>query len=382
MFFWCFTLRLFCWSHRKKYWIEITKDLKSKQKLIVVILLVVCRMSGCLEYVINETSTGSMLAVWNGTTKGEAEDRWRLLSALVAFLIGGTALVLNAVVLLTLIVSKELRQNTHHNLVLCLSISDLILGLSMCVGGLRLFTPQWATFYVPCVMTSVLFISSITLSFCQTFLISFHRYLKISESVLDKKLLQNNRKYAIYIAFWLVVLGFNISMVHYRHVAEKLPFCKFKCVFGKRYPIMIIYFQSMTILLLTLIIVFYVLTICRMRQRYRRTFAWQANQNGNSSNTSHEMTTLPYSGNDQLTQHMNKKLFGSMKLIGFIITALLICTGPMVIASFFESLTQKQLFIVATLSCLNSVVNPFIYAFNIEKLRRELKSICHIINIF
>jgi hypothetical protein len=339
-------------------------------------------MSGCLEYATNLTSKHSMLAAVNGTSSGDVEDRWRLLSALVGFLIGGTALFLNALVLLTLAISRELRQNTHHNLVLCLSISDLILGLSMCVGGLRLFTPHWATFYLPCVMTSVFFISGITLSFCQTFLISFHRYLKISQSNLDKKLLQNNRKYAIYIFFWLVVLGFNISMIEFRHVAEKLPFCKFKCVFGKRFPVMIIYFQSMTTLLLTLIIFFYLLTICRMRQRYRKTFAWHAHQTGNSSNMSDNGTTLPNSGENQMTKHMNKKLFGSMKLIGFIIAALLVCTCPMVIASFFESLTQKQLFIVATLSCFNSVVNPIIYAFNIEKLRKELKNMCRTINIF
>ncbi|XP_061174342.1 octopamine receptor beta-1R-like [Saccostrea echinata] len=334
-------------------------------------------MSACLDYTINET-----MKSWNESNQGTEEDERNLISALVGFLIGGTAFILNTLVFITLIVSKELRQNTHLNLVLCLSHSDLVLGLSMCVGGIRLFTPQWATYYVPCVMTSVLFISGITLSFCQTFLISFHRFLKISTTDLDKKLLQNNRKYVVYILFWLVVLGFNLSMVQIRHVAEKLPFCKFKCVFGNRYPIMAIYFQSTTISLLSLTILFYCLTICRMRQRYRRTFAWHAHQSTTVSNISNQVGTTSNSGGDQLTKKMNQKLFGSMKLIGIIIAALLLCTGPMVIASFFESLTQRQLFIVATLSCFNSVVNPFIYAFNMEKLRREWKAIWHMIKTF
>jgi hypothetical protein len=100
----------------------------------------------------------------------------------------------------------------------------------------------------------------------------------------------------------------------------------------------------------------------------------------NSGNN--QMTTQPNPGNNQMTARMNKTLFGSMKLIGFIIAALLICTGPMVIGTFFESITQKQMFVVASLSCVNSVVNPFIYAFNIEKFRKELTNMCRKINIF
>ncbi|XP_061184823.1 cannabinoid receptor type 1B-like [Saccostrea echinata] len=334
-------------------------------------------MPSCLEYIINETAKEDILATLIGTI--HKTDKDRLISGLVGFFIGGTAFILNVFVFITLIFSKELRQNTHLNLVLCLSIKDMVLGISVFVGGLRLFTQKLADSYFPCVLTSVLFISGITLSFCQTFLISFHRFLKISGTGLDKKLLQNNRKYVVYILFWIVVLGFNISMVQFRHVADKLLFCKFKCVFGARYPVMIIYFQSTAIILLSLTILFYVLTIGQMRQRYKRTFAWQAKQNATSSIFTDKVVTVSNSGCNQLINQMNKKLFGSMKLIGFIIAALLFCSGPMVFVSFFDHGTQKHLFIAAILSCLNSVVNPFIYAFNMENLRREWKIIWHMI---
>lgn len=339
-------------------------------------------MSGCLEYTINETANHELGATWNSTRYLE-RDAKDFISALVAFVTGGTSFVLNVLVFITLFISKELRQNTHYNLVLCLSLSDLVLGLSMCVGGFRLFTPRWATFYAPCVMTSVMFISGITLSFFQTFLISFHRFLKLSDTDLDQVLLKENRKYVTYILIWLIVLGFNISMVHFRHHTEKLLFCKFKCVFGSRYPIMAIYFQTATILLLSLTIIFYCLTIHQVRQRYRRTFAWHAHQRNPTSNdpNSNELTPPSYVGGEQMTLQMKKKIFGSMKLIGFIICALLICTCPMVIASFFDP-SQKVLFVVATLACFNSVINPFIYVFNIEKLRREWKNIWQIIKVF
>lgn len=337
-------------------------------------------MSGCLEYTINETANHELGATWNSTRYLERDVK-DLISALVAFVIGGISFVLNVLVFITLLISKELRQNTHYNLVLCLSLGDLVLGLSMCVGGFRLFTPRWATFYAPCVMTSVMFISGITLSFFQTFLISFHRLLKISDTDLDQALLKDSRKYVAYILIWLIVLGFNISMVHFRHHTEKLLFCKFKCVFGSRYPIMTIYFQTATILLLTLTIIFYCLTIHKVRQRYRKTFAWHARQDPTSNNPHSNELTISYGGGEQMTLQMKRKIFGSMKLIGFIICALLFCTCPMVIASFFDP-SHEVLFVVATLACFNSVINPFIYVFNIEKLRREWKNIWHIIKVF
>lgn len=339
-------------------------------------------MSDCqLGYTVNGTTNFIETSLWNGTFN-EERGKMDIISAFVGFLIGGTSFGLNTLVFITLLLCKELRQNTHYNLVLCLSASDLVLGLSMCVGGFRLFTPQWATFYIPCVITNVLFISSITLSFFQTFLISFHRFLKISETSFDQILLKNNRKYATYICIWLAVLGFNLSMIQLRYYTGKLSFCKFKCVFGDRYPIIVTYFQIITILLMSLTITFYLLTLRQIRMRYRKTFAWHANQNCTASNANQDEATVTSNpANEQMATHMRRKIFGSMKLIGFLICALLFCTCPMVIASFFD-ITQKQLFIVSTLSCFNSVVNPFIYVYNIEKLRREWKNIWHTIKLF
>ena len=197
-----------------------------------------------------------------------------IISAFVGFLIGGTSFGLNTLVFITLLLCKELRQNTHYNL----------------------------------------FISGITLSFFQTFLISFHRFLKISETSFDQILLKNNRKYATYICIWLAVFGFNLSMIEFRHYNAKLPFCEFTRVFGEWYPIIVTYFQIITILLMSLTITFYLLTLRQIRMRYRKNFIWQANQNCTSSTANqNEATVKSNPANEQMATHMRRKIFGSLK---------------------------------------------------------------------
>ena len=73
----------------------------------------------------------------------------------------------------------------------------------------------------------------------------------------------------------------------------------------------------------------------------------------------------------------NVFLFKSLKIVGIILALLIFLRGPFLVISFmgmhgFEA-SHGTIVITGALLGLNSVINPFIYSWKIESLRRELK---------
>lgn len=127
---------------------------------------------------------------------------------------------------------------------------------------------------------------------------------------------------------------------------------------------------AMVLMLSTIIL--YLFTLNSVCKRYMRTYAWQIQ-------IEHKTTSATSSNENTLynTEAGKKKVFESLKVVGMIISLLVLLTGPFVVVVFmtlfrFEP-SHSLIFITCLLSSINSIINPFIYSWKIESLRKEFK---------
>jgi hypothetical protein len=330
--------------------------------------------------------------------------------------------LLNLCVLIIFINSKTVRQNRHHNLVLFLSISDVILGLSGMIGCLRLLIPAWSEAILPCIMSTGLTSAGIFMSMFQTFLLSLHRFLVSVNSPCNDRLFQGKRKYGIYAIGWISSLTWIFALVHFTR-NRNLAFCNVNVVYGDYFPVFSRVFGVLGMALLISTILLYSFTLHNVRKRYMKTFAWQAensksagqikmvnlskdvqnkttktaNMTGNSCETGSSTagnaptagpsttgnktgpSTVGNSTNDSVSHNRKRKVFESLKVIGIILLLLVLLTGPFVVLMFMTVFNFEPSYIslpaLIGLSFLNSALNPFIYGWRIDPLREEIRSL-------
>lgn len=287
--------------------------------------------------------------------------------------------IVNFTVLVIFLKSKSVRANRHHNLVICLSICDLSIGLSGFITSLRMLIPAWSGFYVPCILSTVVVAVGAFMSLFQTFLISFHRFLVAIGSPWNDRLLQGKRKYIIYSVSWSVVLVMHYALI--RPTSKNSKICNVITIYGDNFQAFIAGYGTISMIIMLSTIILYLFTLNRVRKRYIRTFAWQVknshnhSQNATSANSSTENTLY-------ITEAGKKKVFESLKVVGMIISLLVLLTGPFVIVMFmtvfqFEP-SHSLMFAVCLLASVNSAINPFIYSWKIDSLRKEFKTLFQI----
>lgn len=125
----------------------------------------------------------------------------------VTFLsIGFTVSFLNISVIIVTFSTRKLRQNTYLNLILTLSVSDFIFGLTTLLTGIRRLSHFLSKIRELCILSNLIVPTCFLVSLYQMFLISLHRYLVISGSDWGKKLFKQKRKYIWYMACWVCIL--------------------------------------------------------------------------------------------------------------------------------------------------------------------------------
>ena len=123
----------------------------------------------------------------------------------------------------------------------------------------------------------------------------------------------------------------------------------------------------MIILLFTILL--YVFTLKNVRKRYIKPYAWQIEKSSLEHN---------YSDNRlQITEVGKKKVFESLKIVGIILGLIILLTGPFILVTSLTAFdiepSHTTIFIVCVLTSLNSVINPFVYSWKIDSLRKEFK---------
>ncbi|XP_061176149.1 G-protein coupled receptor 12-like [Saccostrea echinata] len=274
----------------------------------------------------------------------------------------------NSVIVAASIRSPRLRQNIHHNLVLALSVGDLLLGVSAVSTGARLALP-WLSGILPlCIVNVFLQVTGIAMSHFQTFYISFNRFLVITENRLNMVLFNGHRKYILYAVSWTGVMTFIGSIMAPVKLANR-KVCNVKIVYGNNYNLFRPIFLSFNALLLGLIIVFYILTLLGVRRRYRKT----APTIPTESTSQDRSVSVVVNQRDKMEKLRTKRFVHSMKLVSIILGALMIFSGPIVFVNL--SRERPHTIIISTLcaTTFNSLINPIIYSWQISELRQEIR---------
>jgi hypothetical protein len=288
---------------------------------------------------------------YNGTADNSTTNS-PIIIPVISFAVGSIVMMLNILVMVASAKNHELRQNTNYNLVMGLSLSDFLLGFSMFLVGIRLQFPMLIRNLGLCIATNLSSITSLSTSYLQAFLISFHRFIVISDFDRAQRFFDKG-KYYLYIIEWTVVIALFASFIS-PDLSHST--CFSATVFGKNTHVarQTLFTFVSTLLLLTLI--FYSLAIYQLSRR------------------SMNVSNVTEAG--QLLNRKRKRLIRSMKLVTMILAALFVFSGPLVIVLglVYDKVTQPVVTATIVAANFNSFLNPIIYCSHITQLRNELKS--------
>lgn len=271
--------------------------------------------------------------------------------------VGISIVILNLVVIVIAYSSKKLRQNTYLNLSLTLSVNDFLLGLSTLFTGVRMFSVMLYEQRELCIVSSNIIPVCLLMTLYQSFLISLHRYLVISESDWGKKLFEEKRSFIWYMIGWVVIIVTIFSFIS--PISDFGSTCSVDTIYNENKNLIVLIVAISEFVLIFLILAFYCSTMVILKKHRL-----------NMSNSTISNTIL---------KARRKKFLKSMKSVSILLLALFILSGPFLVRNFFEvfyPLPGLMSFITFVLTNINSFVNPMIYFLNLEEFKAALSRIC------
>lgn len=183
----------------------------------------------------------------------------------VAFSFGGiTVVILNLIVIVIAYSSKELRQNTYLNLILTLSVNDFLFGLSTLFSGIRMFSIKLDKQRELCIISSIIIPICLLMTLYQSFLISLHRYLVISESDWDKTLFEKKRSFIWYMTSWVVIIVSQVILIS--PMTDFGSTCTVDNIFNENKSLIVLIVAISEFVLIFLILVFYCSTMVILKK--------------------------------------------------------------------------------------------------------------------
>ena len=309
---------------------------------------------------LNHSSHNSTINLSDFAEKA-AEKRNLQFFSIILSVVGVAVMILNGLVVLT---SRDqgLRKNTYLNLVLFLSVVDFQLGLTTFLGGMR-WAFGWLNSLEICIIMSVMGSSGLAISLYQSFCISLHRYLVITNNKWRKSLFEKKRKYIVCLTGWLVLIGSFAFLVSPTSYDDDL--CYHAVIYGgKIVETRWFYTIILTSLMLATFFV-YCIAMYSLKVRYLSMSA----DDLQSSNTP---------TNSYIFSRSRKRIVDSMKMVSILLLALYFFSGPLAMLNTLNlqhSENRELFFIAFSFAVLNSLINPIIYYFNIEEFQKALKSL-------
>jgi hypothetical protein len=183
--------------------------------------------------------------------------------------------------------------------------------------------------------------------------------------------------YAIYVFSWSSVLVWAFAFISPTPRGD-VDVCDAIRIYRGNLRIFFPIYGVLSMVLLISTILLYIVTLTIVRKRYMKTFAWEM-KNGQSE-AGHSRTQNPSKENNMyMTEIGKQKVFESLKIIGIIVTLLLLLTGPSVMLTFMSvfklDVSNNYRFVASALTGLNSAFNPFVYSLRIDSFRKELKAV-------
>lgn len=247
--------------------------------------------------------------------KISSEDMlYETMVAIGLFLVRGTVMVLNLIVIVVVFSTPKLRRNTYLNLVLSLSVTDFLFGFSTLFNGIRNSLESISKNGDFCFISILITSSPLVVSLYQTFLIGFHRYLVITGSEWGKILFKNRRKYVWYVIGWSIIIV-PLSFYYDTLCIENNPICSIDTDSEDRFIIFSI-IAIPEFAYMFLVLVFYCLALRSLKGRYL---------NPSTSKVPH---------NIQINKR--QKYVKSMKSVSILLAVMLIFSGPLLVRNVLD----------------------------------------------
>lgn len=326
------------------------------------------------------------------------EDKIQLVTPLLVcvVIIGFLSQILNGGVFILVIRQKTIRRNPYHFLVLMLSVSDYLIGLSnVCIGPGIIF-PYLHKCGTLVVIQIFLLTNGLYLSLLQIFLISLQRYLVICKEKWNTFFFSKKRKYIVCISSWALVTATNLSLLspperEFRFSEER--FVAF--VYGGLYPAFTFYNRFLTLTFLSTTIILYLITLRHVLKNFGKVkplpersiqtqggnpiqihviaFEKPDNRISHPSQNEAALRTNQNTCHSYFVKNRRRKVNETMFLVGLLILVLLVLTGPLIVAILMDH-SSRFLRFSYCICTINSLVNPFIYLRKLGNVRNCLKS--------
>lgn len=305
----------------------------------------------CIEH--DDTITDYPL---NGSTQ---IDSFLQNAVSVAFIsVGLFASVLNLTVIFVVYSTEKLRRNTYLNLILTLSVSDFLFGLTTLLTGIRRLFPFLSQIKELCILSNLFAPACLVVTLYQSFLISLHRYLVISRSEWSEILFKQKRKYIWYILCWVTVIGPLLFFIS-PDPKEVNRSCSIDTVFFENRFIAVCIVVIMSLVYMLLILVFYCMAMYSLKRHYL-----------NRTNAT---------CSDTILENKRKTFSKSMRSVSILLLVMVIFSGPSLVCnliSLIQDIPLISLFITFTLANIHSILNPLIYYMNIVEFNEALTRPC------
>lgn len=281
-----------------------------------------------------------------------------VIEQIILTILGIVIVLENLVVVLASIRNKSLRENTHYNLVISLSVCDFIVGLNLLLYG-NLIAPNDNSsnnkIYTVCGVYYRISSATYQLSLLQTLCISLNRYLVITESKLHHLLWNGRRKYVLFFVMWMMTFLLNSSILTF-----VIQGCDINSIFGNTvYAAMYGSFQALT---LSLTFVLYFLTLCKI---YKIQIKTTSNLERVDENERQNIRT-------------RKRMVKSMKVVSFILITFMISVLPAVVLALKGVSSRLDMCILVGFSAFHYAINPAIYCSQIKDLNKEIREMFRI----
>ena len=272
--------------------------------------------------------------------------------------LGVLIFVENFLVVLAAVRNKSLRENTHYNLVISLSVCDFVVGLSLIMYG-SVIAPNndtdQTTISIACNVFYCLMGVTYQMSLLQTFCISLNRYLVIKENKLSQTFWNGNRKYFVFFVLLLISLICNVTILF-----TTMQGCDIQYVLGDKKSFYNVFLGCTQTIIFSFTFIIYLLTLWNICMMHRKT--------ASADNEEQKRRNI----------RKRKRMLKSMKVVSFILLTLAISVVPGAVIGLKGVSSQSELIALILSACSNSAVNPIIYCTQIEELYKEIKRILRI----
>ncbi|KAM9495266.1 trace amine-associated receptor 6-like [Clarias gariepinus] len=268
----------------------------------------------------------------------------------------------NMLVIISVIYFKQLHTPTNM-LVLSLAVSDLFAGIFVMLPIL-IWTIEscWILGRVFCTLYWLIS-GFLTISIYTVAQIAVDRYLALSNPFLYLNIV-SVRITCLIIGFnWCLVLVYSVALLYFNGIAKSFVNCPGECFLPLNEFWSVIDLVFSFIFPLSVIIIFYTLVFLIVKKH---------------ATAIRELHNYTQTKTQKITSHSMKSERKAAKVLGILVSVFLVCLLPYFIYSLLGNVIEIQIETFQYLSilfCLNSAINPIIYALFYVWFRRCIKLI-------